>query len=64
MLTILDPFRIMYANAQGAAEFEMSIVDPNGNVVLDAHIPSSSQVVQFSCDGISAPMYPPFGSET
>lgn len=50
------PIRIVFAQAQGAAEFGLSITAPNG---------SSPQFVQCSCDGRTAPAYAePFGAET
>jgi hypothetical protein len=56
--------RIMYANAQGDADFGYSITAPDGTVIVDASTGASIDIVQFSCDGTTAPPYAPFGSET
>jgi GLEYA domain len=59
------PIRVVYGNAPGFASFVFSITAPNGTVLLSSeNNPGSTFVFQFSCDGTSAPPFPPFGSET
>ena len=58
------PIRIVWANAQGGASFYYSIVAPDGTVLLDDGTGPSDAIVQYSCDGVTAPPYEPFGSET
>ncbi|KAI1379298.1 GLEYA domain-containing protein [Hypoxylon crocopeplum] len=57
------PIRIVYAQGQGLAAFEIS-VSVGGNVLLDSNTQNSPYIIQYSCDGTLAPQYPPFGSET
>lgn len=56
--------RIVYANAQEAVLEDFSITAPNGTVVLGPGTGASPYIVQYSCDGVAAPPYPPFGQET
>ncbi|KAJ5613347.1 hypothetical protein N7510_006541 [Penicillium lagena] len=58
------PIRIVSANAQGASNLQISITAPDGSVILGPNSSASPYIVQYSCDGTSAPLYPPFGSET
>ena len=51
-------FRIMYANGGGGAYFSMTVKDPTGTAI------PSADLVQYSCDGVLAPKYAAFGSET
>ena len=58
------PVRIMFAQGQLAAVFKMSITAPDGTVFLDSSTNGSPYLVQYSCDGTSAPPYAqPFGAE-
>lgn len=56
--------RIMFGQAQGGAIFAASITAPDGTVILDSDSSPSPYLIQYSCDGILAPEYPAFGSET
>lgn len=56
--------RIVYANAQTNAAERMSITAPDGTVILGVDSVANPYVVQYSCDGVTAPPYPPFGQET
>ena len=58
------PFRVMYANGGGPGNFKLSITGPDGKVIIDDKTTSSPSIVQFSCDGVSAPKFPDFGAET
>ncbi|CAK7198605.1 hypothetical protein SEUCBS139899_001269 [Sporothrix eucalyptigena] len=58
------PIRIMYAQAQGAAVFQVSITAPDGTVFLSSSTENSPYLVQYSCDLVSAPQFPAWGSET
>jgi len=58
------PIRIVFGQAQNAAIFQISVTDPDNNVLLDSNTAGSPYVVQYSCDGILAPQYAgAFGSE-
>lgn len=56
--------RIVYANAQTNAAERISITAPDGTVILGVDSVPNQYVVQYSCDGVTAPPYPPFGQET
>lgn len=58
------PLRIMFAQAQGDAAFAMRVTAPDGTVFLGAGVASSAYLVQYSCDGVTAPRFPAFGSQT
>lgn len=58
------PLRFMWVNGDGPGNFEFSITAPDGTIVLDADTVASPYIVQFSCDGTTAPAYPAWGSET
>ena len=61
------PLRVVFANAQGAAGFQFAITDPNGTRIVDSSASRSSSpyLVQYSCDGTSAPRFAgAFGQET
>lgn len=55
--------RLVYANAQGLATENTEITAPDGTVILGSSSVANPYVIQYSCDGISAPKYPPFGQE-
>jgi GLEYA domain len=58
------PIRIVFGQAQNAAIFQISVTDPNNNVLLDSNTVGSPYVVQYSCDGVLAPQYiGSFGAE-
>lgn len=50
--------------SQEDGTFGYSIAAPDGTVILDANTGPSIDLVQYSCDGTTAPPYEPFGSET
>lgn len=58
------PFRIVFGNAQGAIKFTVQLAAPDGTVILDSNTQDSKFLVQYSCDGVAAPVFPPFGSES
>lgn len=43
---------------------EMLRAATDGTVTWDSDIQDSKFLVQHSCDGVAAPVFPPFGSET
>lgn len=57
-------FRIVFGQAQGAAVFQFSVTAPDGTVILDSSTEDSPYLIQYSCDGTTAPAFPAFGSET
>lgn len=59
------PIRIQWANAQGCANFDLTITDPNSNVILGSSTSPSDIFVQFCTnDGTLAPAYPVWQAET
>ncbi|KAJ5807814.1 hypothetical protein N7474_009083 [Penicillium riverlandense] len=58
------PFRIVYANAETNSFENITITAPDGTVILGATSPASPYIVQYSCDGTSAPPFPAFGDES
>ncbi|RSL87317.1 hypothetical protein CEP51_002297 [Fusarium floridanum] len=57
------PIRFVYGQAQYGGGFQFTITSPSGQVVVGSEATSSPYVVRYSCDGIIAPLYPPFGQE-
>ena len=57
------PFRAMFGNGGGPGNFKLSIKGPDGKVILDDTTAVSPAIVQYSCDGVSAPKFPEFGAE-
>lgn len=57
------PIRIMMAQGQGAAKFTMQIQGPNGETIADSSTKASPWILQYSCDGYSAPKFPVWGQE-
>lgn len=57
-------FRIAFRNNGGPGGFDFSVATPSGVQVLSSNSGASISVVQYSCDGTSAPAYAPFGQET
>ncbi|KAJ5601079.1 hypothetical protein N7510_010613 [Penicillium lagena] len=58
------PFRIVYANAEANAYESITITAPGGTVILGPTSAASPYIVQYSCDGTSAPPFPAFGDES
>ena len=62
------PLRILYANANYAAQFRLTIIAPDGSVVSNGSAaaagPGSPYLVQYSCDGTTAPQYQAWGHES
>jgi hypothetical protein len=56
------PVRIVWSQANGPYYFGVQVTAPDGTMVLDET--DSSLVVQFSCDGTTAPPYESYGQET
>ncbi|KAL2681421.1 hypothetical protein Neosp_009032 [[Neocosmospora] mangrovei] len=57
------PIRFVYGQAQYGGGFSFTITTPSGQVIVSNEATSSPYVVRYSCDGILAPQYPPFGQE-
>ncbi|KAG8668293.1 hypothetical protein FPOAC2_07599 [Fusarium poae] len=57
------PIRFVYGQAQYGGGFTFKVTDPNGQVLVGDDVDSSLYVVRYSCDGVTAPAYPPFGQE-
>lgn len=57
-------FRIVFGQAQGAVDFYFSVAAPDGTIILNSDTTDSPYLVQYSCDGTTAPAFPAFGSET
>lgn len=59
------PIRVLWANAQGDAEFRLNITAPDGSLITNGQTGQapSPYLVQYSCDGVQGPQYPPFGQE-
>lgn len=58
-----NAFRIVFANGGGPGNFKFSVQAPDGMVIIDDKTGASPFLVQFSCDGVSAPKFPAFGAE-
>jgi hypothetical protein len=43
--------------------FQLSVTAPDETVILDSDTPNSPYLVQYSCDGTTAPPYPAFSQE-
>ncbi|KAJ4024721.1 hypothetical protein NW752_003268 [Fusarium irregulare] len=57
------PLRFVYGQAQYGGGFTFTITSPSGQVLVGNDVTSSPYVVRYSCDGVTAPAYPPFGQE-
>ena len=57
------PIRFFYGQAQYGGGFSFNVTTPSGQVIVSNEPTSSPYVVRYSCDGITAPRYPPFGGE-
>ncbi|GAM86230.1 hypothetical protein ANO11243_042420 [Dothideomycetidae sp. 11243] len=58
------PIRVNWGNRNDAGHFDLAIYAPDGSTLLSSNTPYSSTVVQYSCDGVTAPPFPAWGSET
>ncbi|KAF5657457.1 hypothetical protein FHETE_10427 [Fusarium heterosporum] len=57
------PIRLVYGQAQYGGGFTFTITSPSGQVLAGNDVVSSPLIVRYSCDGINAPQYLPFGQE-
>ncbi|KAF5645834.1 conidiospore surface protein [Fusarium tjaetaba] len=57
------PIRFVYGQAQYGGGFTFSVTAPNGQILVSNDVTASPYIVQYSCDGVTAPQYPPFGQE-
>jgi hypothetical protein len=57
------PFRLIFGQQGGPVVFSFSITAPDGTVILDANTQDSDFIVQYSCDGTTAPAFPDWGQE-
>lgn len=57
------PFRIVFGQQGGPVIFSLSVTAPDGTVILDSNTQNSPFVVQYSCDGTSAPAFAPWAQE-
>jgi hypothetical protein len=57
------PFRLVFGQQGGPVIFSFSITAPDGTVILDADTQNSDFIVQYSCDGTTAPAFPAWGQE-
>ncbi|KAI5248216.1 hypothetical protein E4T43_01436 [Aureobasidium subglaciale] len=58
------PFRLVFGQQGGPVVFSFSVTAPDGTVILDANTHDSKFIVQYSCDGTTAPAFPAWGRET
>ena len=58
------PFRFNYLQDTGPYLFGTTVTAPDGTIVVDSATPFNPGVVRYSCDGTSAPPFPPFGHES
>lgn len=58
------PFRVVYGNGQQVAKFTINAVAPDGTTFFGSDSGPSPYIVQYSCDGVTAPKYADFGKET
>lgn len=52
------PFRVQYGNAGSTYAFSVAITAPDGTVLVSGTVQASNYIVQFSCDGVTAPPFP------
>jgi hypothetical protein len=57
------PIRFVYGQAQYGGGFIFTVTAPNGQVLVGNDVESSPYIVRYSCDGVDAPAYLPFGQE-
>ena len=55
------PISVLWANAQGDAQFRLTITAPDGSLIANGELDQTPSpfLVQYSCDGVLAPPYPP-----
>lgn len=58
------PFRFIYLQDTGPYFFAITVIAPDGTIVVDNATPLHPGVIQYSCDETSAPRFPPFGQES
>ncbi|KAK5996043.1 hypothetical protein PT974_04469 [Cladobotryum mycophilum] len=58
------PVRVIFAQGGGPAVFQLSVAAPDGTTFLSASTAGSPYLVQYSCDGTTAPVYPAWTAET
>lgn len=56
-------FRVVFVQAQAGARFALEIEGPDGQIIADSQTASSPWILQYSCDGTSAPEFSPWGAE-
>jgi hypothetical protein len=57
------PFRVVFGQQGGPVVFSFSVTAPDGTTILDANTQNSDFIVQYSCDGTTAPAFPAWGQE-
>ena len=57
-------FRAVLGQAGYSAGYQFSVTAPDGTTFITSDSVNTPYVVQFSCDGTTAPQYPAFGKET
>jgi outer membrane lipoprotein-sorting protein len=57
------PLRFVFGQAQYGGGFSFTVTAPNGQVIVSDQSTASPYVVRYSCDQVTAPLYPPFGRE-
>ncbi|CAG7557791.1 unnamed protein product [Fusarium equiseti] len=57
------PLRFVYGQAQYGGGFTFTVTSPSGQVLVSNDVASSPYIVRYSCDGIKAPAWFPFGQE-
>ncbi|KAF4419185.1 conidiospore surface [Fusarium acutatum] len=57
------PIRFVYGQAQYGGGFTFTVTAPNGQVLVGNDVTASPYIVRYSCDGVTAPAYLPFGQE-
>lgn len=58
------PLRIVFAAAQRQSEFHLYVTAPDGSQFLGPDTSGSPYIVQYSCDGTTAPRFPAFGNQS
>ncbi|KAI0178124.1 GLEYA domain-containing protein [Pestalotiopsis sp. NC0098] len=58
------PVRLMLAQSQGPASFNFYVAAPDGTNIVSPDVPDSPYLVQFSCDGVTAPAFVDWPLET
>ena len=59
-----NPYRILFAHESDEARFGVVVTRPDFSVIAGSLDTQDALFVQYSCDDLTAPSYPPFGSET